>query len=480
MRFLSAVGSILIALTVFAAPALAADQSVSDVLVEALHSKGVLDDTTYTDIKNTEASGGQQALDRKLVEIMHNKGLIDDATYSKLSAKTVAVASVSAPVRQAQLEIGPSAPVQAAPERPFDKSLSSLEEGFARLGGDTVKLKIGTWLQGGYAYDNRTPRGISVPFAEYNAINTETSNSFYMRYARLYFNGTLGDKLGFRIMVDGAGSGAAVKDAYVYADYIPYARVTLGQFLTPFGDETWRAPFEVPAINYALASTYMQFINLRDTGLMLSGKYMSKGGWPFGAGYATAIINGNGIGKTDSNNAKDWIGRAWINPFVPGLSVGGSWYLGKMGSAKDQDWQRWGAEFDYTPTSGPAEGLMLRGEYLYQRKFLTVGGVDRFSQSRGWYLEGAYRLKPLPGILANFEPVVRYEQFREDMALPHTDMARTTIGLNYWFNKYCRLMTNYEIIDAEKGVIPNLNNAGGNAMSNVNHEVLTTNVQVWF
>ncbi len=56
MRFFSAVGSILIALTVLAAPAMAAEQSVSDVLVEALHSKGVLDDATYTDIKNTEAA----------------------------------------------------------------------------------------------------------------------------------------------------------------------------------------------------------------------------------------------------------------------------------------------------------------------------------------------------------------------------------------------------------------------------------------
>ncbi len=392
-------------------------------------------------------------------------------------------------------------PVQAASERPFDKSLSSLEEGFARLGGDTVKLKIGTWFQGGWAYDDRKGgHAVSLPFDDVSAPSANTSNSAYMRFARLYFNGTLDDKVGFRIMVDGAGGTTTLNDAYVWFDYIPYTRVTFGQFLTPFGDDSWHAPFELPMINYALITDYMQFANFRDVGLMVSSKYVTPGPWPLGGGIATAVINGSNKNVIDTNSYKDWIGRAWINPFIPGLSVGGSWYLGKVGAASDRDWQRWGADFDYAPPSGPAKGLMLRGEYAYQRKFIVakaatedtvgiVGGVptvipgtpavEGTTQSRGWYVEGAYRLNPLPGFLANFEPTLRYEQL-EELNVSSSKIQRTTVGLNYWLNKYTRLLANYEMYDTESGVNGDLNGTHFATGKAGNHDVTTVNFQIWF
>ena len=57
-----------------------------------------------------------------LVDVLHSKGVIDDASYSQLSAQAAAA---------------PAAPqASAAPaERPLEKVLASLEEGFARAGG---------------------------------------------------------------------------------------------------------------------------------------------------------------------------------------------------------------------------------------------------------------------------------------------------------------------------------------------------------
>lgn len=524
MRFLTVIGSMLLTALFFVAPAMAADSSVSSALTDVLHTKGVIDDATYNDLKNAQAVGGDQALNSKLVEVLHNKGILDDASYNKLAEQAKAPVVAVAPQ---------ASPASAAPsDRPLEKAFSAVEEGFAKLGGDTVKLKIGTWTQLGYVYDNAGSNQGALPYS--SAPVSNSSNQFYIRFARLYFNGTLGDKVGFRVMLDGAGT-PPLRDAYAWFDYIPYTRVTLGQFLTPFGDETWRAPFELPMINYSMAAGLMQFPNFRDIGLMASSKYITKGPWPVGGGFATALINGSGMNTSDNNDTKDWIGRAWINPFVPGLSVGGSWYLGKTdvqrSSSNARVWnrfdnQRWGAELDYAPTF--LKGLMVRAEYLQQRKFfnsfyepvvtrasaapfgITASSFNDSSKifaattettatalsktspfrqlrpgeiklyhSEGWYAEAAYRVNGLTGglrFLNDFEPTFRYDYLDEDMATKNNSRNRYTFGLNYWVNKYTRILTNYESISAGDGLksksLVNVDNFG--------HQVVTTNIQIWF
>ena len=47
------------------------------------------------------------------------------------------------------------------------------------------------------------------------------------------------------------------------------------------------------------------------------------------------------------------------------------------------------------------------------------------------------------------EPLVRYDFLDEDTALPDTSRNRVTIGVNYYFNKYARMMANWEIIHAD-------------------------------
>jgi hypothetical protein len=533
MRFLGIIGSLLLVLAFAAAPAMAADQSVTGSLVDILHTKGVIDDNAYKDLKNAEATGGEQTMNKKLIEVLHNKGVIDDATYGKLNEEAAKQAAAPAPsVPQAS-----PAPVAAAPaERPFDKALTSLEEGFAKLGGDTVKLKIGTWTQLGFTADNSGSNSSPLPGS--SAVTANSGDQFYVRFARLYFNFTLGEKMGFRIMVDGAGS-PPLRDAFIWFDYIPYNRVTVGQYLTPFA-ETWRAPFDLPMINYSYQAQLMNF-NFRDTGLLLAGKYTTKvKDMPLGFGYNMALVNGSGINKSDDNDAKDFLGRAWINPLVPGLTLTGEWYDGRTGKntldttagkePRSHDVQRWGAEVDYVSTYLP--GLQVRGEYLQQRKFYVTANAlasasdpsqgisalslstvtsataelfpeaQKYYTSAGWYVQASYRLKFLPGILSNFEPKIRYDVLDEDTSnktLTFTKKVttgtpavtttttlqynplnntrrRVTLGLNYWLNKYARVLVDYEWIHADGG-LRSFSLLGNDLTSK---QVFTTNLQIWF
>ena len=511
----------LAAVFVFAAATAFAGGSTS-ALVDVLHSKGVIDDASYNDLKKAEGEG-EQSVNKKLIEVLHSKGVIDDASYSQLSAQAAAA---------------PAAPqASAAPaERPLEKVLASLEEGFARAGGDTVKIKLGTWFQGGFLSDTNGSNTGSIPSLV--AINPDSGNQFYTRYARIYFNAALDNKVGMRITLDGASS-QVLQDAYLFTDYIPYTRITIGQYLIPYGDEYWRAPFDLPMINYALVNT--MFVNneastattvsgrmtnfVRDIGIMGNVKYMTKlFGRPFGGGIQTTVINGNGRNVADDNDQKDWTGRAYITPFVPGLEVGGTWYIGKRNFADSffhatpdprvthkQDIQRWGAMLDYAPQFDCLKGLAIRGEFQYQRQFFvnaaqanadhskapaflafsptSVIQKPRYFQSEGWYLEGLYRVHGLTGIwkyLNDFEPTYRYDAVNEDISVANKERTRNTIGLNYWLNKYCRLLANYEFIEAEDGlgaptkVHPDRFTIFPNGTDTNNHQVFTFNYQVWF
>jgi hypothetical protein len=459
-----------------------AEDTASISLIEVLKAKGILDEASYNEIKN---AGSPQAADQKLLDILHAKGVIDDASYQKLSDQAKAAPAPAAPVP------APAPVASGYGDRPMDKALSSLEEGFARLSGDTVKMKIGTWFQFGYTNDDtRLAGGAQVPF-QGASTPSNASNTFYPRFMRIYFNSTLTDKMGFRIMLDGTSSTSALRDAFVWFDYIPKTRVTVGQFVTPFGDDTWHAPFELPLINYTMSSTLMQWTNFRDMGVMAAYKNSGKlgNGLPIGGGVSMALVNGTGVNAADNNSRKDFLGRVYINPLVPGLTVGGSWYLGKTRPNQvvgDKNNDRFGVDFDYAPAY--AKGLQLRGEYLRARKYYNTPtgnptAVNRIVQSEGWYVSGAYRLNNLglPAYLGNIEPAARYEYLDEDLSTRtavsrQSSRTNTTIGVNYWLNKYSRLMFNYEMVSAQRG----LQRTNLLTSDSVGHKVFTTNMQIWF
>jgi len=509
------------------APAYAGDSSVSGTLVEVLHTKGVLDDATYNDLKKAGETGGEQALNKKLIEVLHAKGVLDDAAYNDLSAKAEAEGRQKAQaVAMAGAE--PASPKSSSSaDRPLDKAMTSIEEGFAKLSGDTVKMKIGVLFQAGWLNDDAS-LSVGVPPNTSTSISTTSSNQFFARRARLIFDGELSPKLGFKISTEYAPTSTILQDAYLWADYIPHATVTVGQTKQPFSLENYAQGIgDIPTINRALISNMM--INesikdtslsrssiLRDLGVMASGAFNTKiAGLPFGATYAVGAFNGPGRGLVDDNNAKDVVARVTVNPLLAGLNIGGSWAKGKTrhtyaGLAIDKPRDRWGAEVDYNPPF--VKGLKLRGEFMWDRRFfssyaavnatnttlpkdgtgadaitapnLALWGLRRNAHTYGWYALAAYKVDGLQSYwryLNGFEPVFRYDFMDEDMSsMTHfaRDDARyrTTIGLNYYINKYTRLMANYEIIHADGG----LNKKSLENIDNMSHHLFTTLVQVKF
>jgi Phosphate-selective porin O and P len=509
MRFISVVMSLLLILFLSTGAALAGGQNVTSDLLDVLKAKGVLDQASYDSLKKNEAATPAPAASTlQLLDVLKAKGVLNQEDYDRLSkeaapapAPVPAVATASAPAALPVAEtVTAPAPAAAAvaeaapgaPERPLNGALTNFEDGFARLSGDKVRLKIGAMLQAGWLYDDS---GTVIGYPPTSEISSSSAtkhidNTFYVRRARLFFTGDIFEKVGFKISIEGANS-PLLQDAYAWLDYIPYAKVTLGQFKTPFSVDQHMSIGDIPTINRSLVTNMIVYPELRDVGVMLSGAYRMKG-VPFGVGYDSALFNGNGKNNVDDNNRKDWTGRAWINPFVTGLTLGGSWYMGDTKNEtgnlpKDRDHQRWGADFEYNPSM--VKGLKMMGEFEWERKYYdnyvshdiySAGtGFNNFAHTFGYYLEAWYRVDGLSGpmgVLNGFEPVVRYDFLDENTSGTANDRYRWTFGANYHLNTYTRLAVNWESIHAESGL-------AFNSLEKIDlksHDLFTTMLQIKF
>jgi len=363
------------------------------------------------------------------------------------------------------------APAWAEEKAADQKPAASLEEGFAKLAGDTTKLKIGLWFKGGWFNDTQANPG----------------NQFYVRNARPYFYGQLADKLGWRVSVDFSTTAAnpvTLRDAFIWADYIPYNRVVLGQFLVPFTVESTQT-WEVHMVNNSMVVNYVQIPTARDLGIMVNGKYETPvGDGKLGAGYDLAYVNGTGTNNTDNNSEKDFVARLWTTPVINGLKVGGSMVLGKgRTSATDiteKTRNRYGLYAEYLPTNNILKGLRVKGEYIQDKRWVTTTSFkNRFAHAYGWYATVWYKVDGLEGpfsVLNGVEPLVRYDFLDEAKEVKENDRNRTTVGVNYYFNKYSRLKLNYEFTHCDTALAKN----SLAAADTVSHQVFTTEFEIWF
>ncbi len=441
-------------------------------LLDVLKAKGVLDQQAYDNLKKNEAASPAPAASTlDLLGVLKEKGVISNKDYKRISQEAaipapapVATASKPAPATVQAAQTSPaSAPVPVATARPLNGALTKFEEGLDSVTGNRVRLRIHAMLQAGWLYDDS---GISVGSPPTGQISTTADNTFFVRRAKLFFGGRIFKKIGFKISLDGT-TNPLLSDAYAYLDYIPHARVTIGQFKTPFSVDQLTSIGAIPTINRSLVTNMIVNPQLRDVGVMLSGAYRMKGR-PFGVGYATELVNGNGKNNVDDNNQKDWAGRAWIHPFVKGLTLGGSWYTGdtraKTGD-HNHDHQKWGADFEYAPSM--VKGLRTMGEFEWERRYYDnyvatdvfntskPGAFGKYAHTFGYYLEAWYRVNGLSGpasFLNGFEPVVRYDFLDENTSGVANDRDRWTFGANYYLNSYVRVMANWEVIHAESGL----------------------------
>ncbi len=560
MRLISVLTSSLLILLLSVSAAFADGQKATSDLLDVLKAKGVLDDASYDSLKKNEtASPTPAASTLQLLDVLKAKGVLNQEDYNRLSAEVPqasptavpAVATNPAPAAVPVAEtVTAPAPEQATaatpggPERPIDGALTKVEDSFARVTGDIVRLKIGGYLQAGYLNDDA---GFSYGAPPNNLFSPTSGNQFFVRRARLVLDFGVGPKVGARVSIEPAvdlntasttsGGRSILRDAYGWTDYIPYTRITIGQFKTPFGLEGVESLSDNPTINRSMVTNLVHYPLLRDIGVMASWNFKTDvSGLPLGAQWAVALVNGTGYNLPDDNDQKDLVFRGTVNPLVEGLNIGGSLYGGKThvaptaGAALNKYHDSWAAEAEYIPPF--LKGLKLRGEYLWNRQYYTkfysyasVTGTannappanlpvvpsgdtlssftgNRTVHTAGWYALAVYRIEGLQGFgsyLNGLEPLVRYDTMNEDedgsqwlftsvfkkgaVTQPAVitrvgghDRYRTTVGMNYYFNNYARLMLNYEMIHVDAG----LRTASIESIDLISHRLFTTVLQVKF
>lgn len=147
------------------------------------------------------------------------------------------------------------------------------------------------------------------------------TNAFFVRRARPILEATVGKYLEFRLQPD-FGQGATVLfDAYSDVKVSPAFAVRVGKFKPPVDLERYQSASDLVFAERALATNLAPN---RDVGLQLSGD-ISSGVFAWQVGVFNGVPElGNGDG--DVSDAKDLVGRVFLQPFklgtLAGLGVG--------------------------------------------------------------------------------------------------------------------------------------------------------------
>jgi len=314
-------------------------------------------------------------------------------------------------------------------------------------------------------------------------------NNFFIRRARPILDVVVGKYLEFRLQPDFGQGTTVLFDAYSDVKVSPAFAVRVGKFKAPIDLERLQSASDIVFAERALATNLAPN---RDIGLQLAGEV--SGG----------VFNGVpdlGNGDGDVSDAKDFVGRVFIQPFktgsLAGLGVGvaGSTGIERGTTAApalasyrtpgQQTWFRY-ASSTTTPASNVfADGrrsrlapqayfytgpLGLHGEYIqsYQTvsraTFATVKLKHTAWQTTGsWFLTGeknSYRsatpkkpFDPKAGTFGALELAARYSELAvDDATFPNYASAAGTptkakawaVGLNWYLARAIKLVADYE------------------------------------
>ena len=135
-------------------------------------------------------------------------------------------------------------------------------------------------------------------------------DTFLIRRARPFIDGTLFDVIDFRLMPDFAQGQAQLLDAYVELHPFPWLRLRGGRFMIPVGLEWMQKDTTTSFVERSLVTDLVPW---RDLGVMLSGEVADAT-----LLYQLAIVNGGPDGANgpdlDPQTAKDYVGRLFLRP----------------------------------------------------------------------------------------------------------------------------------------------------------------------
>ncbi|MCR4395169.1 MAG: OprO/OprP family phosphate-selective porin [Candidatus Saccharicenans sp.] len=261
---------------------------------------------------------------------------------------------------------------------------------------------------------------------------TQAEDTFSIRRARLSLGGNILKRLRFKIQADLVRS-PALLDAQ--AEVILDEKLNLrgGQFLVPFSLESTTSAGQLLTINRSrvvdlLAPGRDNGSAGRDIGLVVFGRLSIFN-------YTLGFLNGSGLNKKDDNEHKDFAGRLTANP-ARGLRLGFSVYNGRRfdtTTSANLIRNRYGLE-----ASWHYRHLHLSAEYIF--------GRDDQTEKAGWYLLGAFDLKP-----DRYQLVLKLDYFNPDRSLPGQSHLVYTAGANWFLSPMSKVQANFEYHRLESG-----------------------------
>jgi phosphate-selective porin OprO/OprP len=343
---------------------------------------------------------------------------------------------------------------------------------------------------------------IQADYREYleNHDTTDVSR-FLLRRARLGVEADLLTYYEFRILPDFGQGQSRIQDAYLNIHYVDDLQIEAGRFKQPFSYEQLIQDRYVPTLERSMID---QLVPARDIGLMLHGKKLlgDRLDW------AVSVSNGEINGDTDTNGNKDLNYRLALRPFkgIEALDFAQRLQIGFAQSVgKEQEpvvpntlttplGVRW---FTYNSTVR-ADGMRTRyspelvyflggfgfaSQYFHQEQQLRPSSVGPGSRlqidvpTEGFYVLATYlltgeerteytqQIAPLrpfdpmqpftsPGAL---EVVARVSRLHEgsqafasgirnlsDHRFSSSGATETTLGFNWYLNKWVRMQFNWE------------------------------------
>ena len=362
------------------------------------------------------------------------------------------------------------------------------------------------------------------------------ADEFLVRRARPILEGTLFKDFDFRIMPDFGNSQVVLYDAYVEWKHWPELKLRAGKFKSPFGLEQLQEDIWTTFTERSLVT---DLVPNRDVGVQFGGQ-ISDGVF----GYAVGVFNGvpdSANGDLDNNDAKDYEGRIFIQPFkktnvepLQGLGFGVAGTIGDEsgtpGTPNLPTYRTTGqlTFFRYLSSATPtvtntvvANGQHSRvspqgyyywgpfgviAEYVYSDQQVEVrpGGVKTQDHIRNsawevtasWVLTGEQNSfagvtpkKPFnlkAGTWGAFQLVARYSDLHIDPdAFPtYANPAQSAqeardwgVGINWYLNRNLKLALDYDQTSFDGGAG---NNTPGQIRNREIERFLSTRAQVWF
>lgn len=253
-------------------------------------------------------------------------------------------------------------------------------------------------------------------------------NDFQAKRARGKFSGNVSEKIKYSLLFDFIDDkhGSNLADAYIDVNYLPQAKVRMGQFKTPFSMEYLTSSTKWDTVE--LAQVVSKLGSKRDIGIQISGDVSPL------VEYTVGVFNGTGSNAAEENKRKDIIAHGVIKP-LKGLLLGVSHYEGWSGKEdENKTKRRTGAQLSFIK-----EPLSVKGEFIF--------GKNGETSAYGWYAQLGYTLPiPLGKGSQRLQAIVKYDSYdpNGDKEKDKTDIA--TVGLTWFITKNAKLQVNNRLI----------------------------------